>query len=350
MKLSLKTISSVHLLIAFCFLSAAAVRCSTIEDYASRLDAARTQTERLISDIDDGTFTEPDMRDAINRIRRNIPASEKVEINGTAVETSNGWLGAELSSLEKESSDTGRKQILSNISDRLAAIESRVSELESASSAATTKDQDKQKLNEILSRPEYQKPEEKDESLFQRFVNWLLDLISRLFPSPQMSPVNPLGFQSLSLVIQVLVYGAIIGLLALLVYKFAPALVARFSVSRKKGKASRIVLGEYIDASVSASDLFSEAEQLARQGDIKSAIRKGYIALICDLGDKKVLRLGRYKTNRDYLKDLSLRTSLIPHVRSATSSFERFWYGPYSPIGTDWEEFKDRYHSAIREV
>jgi len=350
MRMSLRTGWPIFLITAFCFFSAVAVRCASVEDYKSRLGRARTEVESLLSDLRDDTFDEPKTQDAVRRIRRLVPESEKIEFDATAIETSNGWLSAELSSLEKETGGAGRKQILTGILDRLASIESRVIEIEAASAASGTKDADKQKLNEILSRAEYQKPAEQGESLFQRFVNWLLDLLRRLFPRPEMGSVNPQGFQALSVVIQVLVYGVIIGLIVYLVYKFAPALAARFSRSRKGAQTSRVVLGERIDESVSSSDLFSEAEQLARQGDIRSAIRKGYIALICDLADRNIIRLARHKTNRDYLADVAKRTSLLTHIRPATGSFERFWYGSHAPLVSDWEEFKNRYHSAIREI
>ena len=165
-----------------------------------------------------------------------------------------------------------------------------------------------------------------------------------------MPAVDPSGFQPLSVVIQVLVYGLVIGLIGFLIYKFAPLIAERFGRKQKKERSSRVILGEHIDASRSASDLFAEAEGFARQGDLRAAIRKGYIALLCDLADKKVIGLARHKTNRDYLRDVRKRTPLFARMRNATGSFERHWYGFRTPEEKDWEEFREQYHSALNEL
>ena len=53
----------------------------------------------------------------------------------------------------------------------------------------------------------------------------------------------------------------------------------------------------------SSADLFADAEDFARKGEMRSAIRKGYIAMLCEwvTEDRHV---GRHKTNRDYLRDV----------------------------------------------
>jgi hypothetical protein len=177
-------------------------------------------------------------------------------------------------------------------------------------------------------------------------MQWLTDL----FPRPEISPIDPGGLQPLSVVLQFVIYGIVIGLVGFLIYKFAPVIAERF---RKRGPAdtsSRVILGEQISDAVSASDLFSEAEALARHGDLRAAIRKGYIALLCDLADKKVIGLAAYKTNRDYLRDVRKRAPLFERVKRATASFERHWYGFRTPVPADWEDFIEQYRAAADEV
>jgi len=148
----------------------------------------------------------------------------------------------------------------------------------------------------------------------------------------------------------VIIYGVIIALVGFLIFKFAPVIMARFNGREKRESADRVILGEHIDASVSARDLFSEAEALARNGDLRGAIRKGYVALLCDLADRKVIGLARHKTNRDYLRDISKRPTLFERMKRATGSFERHWYGFRNPAAADWEQFREQYQQAVEEV
>jgi hypothetical protein len=89
-----------------------------------------------------------------------------------------------------------------------------------------------------------------------------------------------------------------------------------------------------------AADLLERAEALARKGDLRGAIRKAYIALLCELGDRKVIMLAQHKTNRDYLMAVRNRRALYEPLRKLTTSFEIHWYGFVAPAPTDWEEFR----------
>ena len=301
------------------------------------------QKDKTLTAVQDDLF-----RQAAIRIRKAVPAIERIDVGGTTVETQNGWLQSEMDKLDR-SSDPGEEiKILSGVSERLSSIEREVGELETAVEGTRTKDEDKQKLNEILGREEYQRPEDKGESAFQRWLNWFVDWLKSLFPDqPSLPNVDQKAFQPLSVVIQVIVYGLIIGLIGFLIYKFAPVVVERFRHKRKKERTSRVILGEHIDSSLSASDLFAEAENFAREGDLRAAIRKGYVALLCDLADKKIIGLARHKTNRDYLRDVRKRSSIFAPMKQATGSFERHWYGFATPDAEDWDEFREQYRSAV---
>ncbi len=80
---------------------------------------------------------------------------------------------------------------------------------------------------------------------------------------------------------------------------------------RKKAEP-RIVLGERLEPEQTSTDLLSEAEALARRGELRAAIRKAYIALLVELGDRKIISLAQHKTNRDYLNALREVPRFIP--------------------------------------
>jgi hypothetical protein len=327
---------------------------STLTEYQSRIDAAHKDAKSMISALQTGvpgSYQEQYLRQKASHIRKSVPVNENVDLSSSAVETQNGWLQTELDKFDQESNKSERIKLLSGISERLSSIDDEVKLLQNSTPSTRSKDEDKQKLNEILSREEYKKPEDKGESFFQRWVNWFLNWLRSLFPdSPVLPNVERPGFQPLSVVIQVVVYALVIGLIGFLIYKFAPVIAERFSKREKKERNSRVILGEHIDASRSATDLFAEAENFARQGDLRAAIRKGYIALLCDLADRKVIGLARHKTNRDYLRDLRKRAPLFARMKNATGSFERHWYGFRTPEPKDWEEFREQYRSAVNEI
>ena len=95
----------------------------------------------------------------------------------------------------------------------------------------------------------------------------------------------------------------------------------------RKKREPRIVLGERLEPEETATDLLSEAEALARRGELRAAIRKAYIALLVELGDRKLISLAQHKTNRDYLNSLRNVPPLHSRMRGLTESFERHWYG-----------------------
>jgi len=93
--------------------------------------------------------------------------------------------------------------------------------------------------------------------------------------------------------------------------------------------------------------LLAEAEALARRGELRAAIRKAYIALLVELGDRKVISLAQHKTNHDYLRAVRDNQSLYGNVKQLTDSFERHWYGLTVVTETDWDAFRSGYRKAL---
>src|SRR5439155_25365123 len=125
-----------------------------------------------------------------------------------------------------------------------------------------------------------------------------------VFPRPNLSPGSGSGFGSLGFVLQIVIYSLAIGVIGFLVYKFAPLIGDRFGKRAKHKKEDRVILGERISSDESAEDVFAEADRLAREGNLRGAIRKGYIAFLCELNDRKIIGLPRHKTNRHYPQDV----------------------------------------------
>src|SRR5207249_4453948 len=145
---------------------------------------------------------------------------------------------------------------------------------------------------------------------------------------------------------QIIVIAVCVGAIALLIWRYGPRLLSGRRKKKTKREA-RIVLGERLEADQTAADLLAQAESLARNGDLRAAIRKAYIALLCELGDRKLISLAQHKTNRDYLNSVRDKGSLYSGMRKLTQSFELHWYG-FVPAGeTDWTEFRNGYRKIV---
>ncbi len=340
-------------LIGFVFIvfSPVSLFAGTLEQYRERVRYARDLSISLLYPDEENAADENSQVAESNiliKIRKSLPASEKIEWQGASIETNNEWLRQSLDEFEREpEASSKRRVILTSISERLDALDRKLEELENPPAQNRAKDEDKQKLAEILRREEYQKPEKQEESLFQKIYRKVMQWLASFFPRPNLSNNSLNGFQSLSFVLQMLLYALVLGIIAFLIYKFAPFLAGRFRQKVKKEKTERVILGERISAAETAQNLFAEAENLAREGNLRGAIRKGYIALLCDLADRKIVRLSRHKTNRDYLRDVRGKVELYQNMNGLTSKFERHWYGFETAEEKDWEEFRNGYKRII---
>jgi hypothetical protein len=332
------------------FVFSSAVFAATLPEYKKKIHNARNSVGILLySDVDDSNKTENlfSERRTLTEIRAGFSAAEKVEWKGDSIEVENGWILEKLAAFENESNSTKRKAILNEIYERLGAIETKVDELEKALEAGLSKDENKQKLAEILRRAEYQKPEAKKENILQKKWREFQEWLDSVFPKSKMGAPSTGSFQSFSYVLQLIIFAVVFGIIGFLIYRFAPFLRQRFKMREKKDKGARVILGETLAADETSQNLFAEAERLAREGNLRAAIRKGYIALLCELSDRKVIGLAQHKTNRDYLRDVRNRKELFQNMTNLTGSFERHWYGFDSTDEQDWEDFRQTYKQAV---
>jgi hypothetical protein len=323
---------------------------ATVAEYRGKIREARESLDILIySDEEESNQGEnlKSEREILKDIRAALPASETVETGHGSVEVKNDWLLDKLNQFENEKDPVKRTEILSEASDRAGAVEAKLLELEEAVAAERTKDEDKQKLAEILRRAEYQKKEEKQESFFHKVWRGFLKWMDRMFPEPNLGAPSKTGFQSFSFVLQLIIFALVAAIVGFLMYRFLPFLSARFKQREKKDTGERVVLGERLAADETSFNLFAEAEKLAGEGNLRAAIRKGYIALLCELSDRKIIGLAQHKTNRDYLRDVRSRTELYQNMNGLTGSFERHWYGFAAPEEKDWEAFREKYRKTI---
>jgi Domain of unknown function (DUF4129) len=318
----------------------------TFKDHQARVSSSITALETLAQtdETESAEAYKTRIDETVRNVKDLLPENETVQWNTDTIEVDNKWLHQQLEKYQN-SRDSEREEHLRSIVERLQAIDERLSEYEHAKeSDKLTKDEANAKLAEILGRPEYARKNPEGSAfakLWRRLMQWLQSLMPK---QPQMSPGRA---NIITLIVQGLVVLVALGVIVYVIKAFAPQLFKQTRKKKKKERETRVVLGETLAPEQSASDLLSEAEALARRGELRAAIRKAYIALLVELGDRKILSLAQYKTNRDYLRAVRELEPLYRHMKGLTDSFENHWYGFVGVTEDDWLAFRAGYNKAL---
>ena len=321
-------------------------KATSISDYDKHLTQAITALDSL-AQIADENETIPAFETrttaTISSVRQLLPANETVELGQQTFTVDNAWLQTELDKF-KTASAAERPVLREQMIERLQAIKERINEVESAAAANSDKDQKAKKLAEILQRSEYARKVKQESAigrLWRQFWKWIESLI------PKPKPIAPGVAGIFSKIAQIFVILLALAVLIFVARLFLPRLLQSRRAKRKVKEGARIVLGERLEPDQSATDLLSEAEALARAGDLRAAIRKAYIALLLELGERKIIVLEQHKTNHDYLRAVRRVERLYPNVKQLTDSFELHWYGLARATETDWQTFRSGYQQAL---
>jgi Domain of unknown function (DUF4129) len=337
---SLRRVARLSFALLFLLLGTGSALAMPLDEYKSRIHQALIELDKLWEE-EDATPIEQytaQVKATFNKVRNLVPSDETIEWEGGRVRVNNSWLNEELEKYEQ----TPAGDALQRISQRLIALEDRLNELDGHDkTAATTKEQEKARLEAILRRAEYgDKPPEK--SLWERFMEWLNNLF------PKRNPLQPGQSSWMSLIAMIVIFGLSAGGLSYVAWKFLPFFQRKDAGLKLEKRQARVVLGEQLAPDQTAADLLDEAEALARKGELRAAIRKGYIALLCELGDRKVLTLAQHKTNHDYLRAVREKRPLLNEMQKLTASFENHWYGAAPATPNDWTTFRSGYQQTLK--
>tara|TARA_R110000850_G_scaffold167905_1_gene292916 strand:- start:2103 stop:3530 length:1428 start_codon:yes stop_codon:yes gene_type:complete len=190
---------------------------------------------------------------------------------------------------------------------------------------------------------------------------WIEDMMDRFSRRETPSPDSESGslwegIKKLSSSVSIALVGVVIGLLVWL----------GIAVYRKhKGKEEI----EVVDGGITGTiDLQSEdivasqlpegewmrlAREQISKGDGRLAIRALFLASLANLGEEGILRIARFKSNRDYRRELELKVRKLAALRSAfdvnTTLFEEAWYG-WHPVSEEIvDSFLENHRVIARE-
>jgi hypothetical protein len=164
-------------------------------------------------------------------------------------------------------------------------------------------------------------------------VDWILEfLFKRLAPRREAAGSNAGWMNSLPLLVYLLL-GASVCVLAILALRFWK----RRAPPVEQATAQPVTPApDLADQSVVADQLPEEewlklARELADQGELRLALRGFYLASLAHLGRRELLRIAKFKSNREYQTELCRRapaqSSLHLAFSELVSTFDWAWYG-----------------------
>ncbi|HEY0737602.1 MAG TPA: DUF4129 domain-containing protein [Herpetosiphonaceae bacterium] len=185
------------------------------------------------------------------------------------------------------------------------------------------------KLDEVFSRPPFQDREAPSawtqfwRSVGQAIENFFNSL-GNAMPNPPSGPATapqPSSFGSLSPVGWVMLVIGVLLVLALVLYAIRGV---RGSLVRDAKAREEAALEE---ENITATEALDRAQDQARTGDYRTAVRYLYLSSLLWLDEHKLLRYDRSLTNREYLDQVRSNGPLSQQLAPVVSTFERVWYG-----------------------
>ncbi len=229
------------------------------------------------------------------------------------------------------------------------------------------------KIREVLQQPKYTwrmpreraaEPEARRSGIIGRFFermgellsrwaqavgDWLVKLLRRLFSGQSQTQSGSSGYGwmvLLQLLLYALIAAAVVGLGFLL-----------YRVWRGRRPRPGAIAGQPIqpaldlaDENLGAGDLPVDgwtklARELLARGELRLGLRAFYLASLAHLSERNLISLARFKSNRDYERELRRRGHSFPELLEAfgenVSVFERAWYGMHEVSGELVARFAD---------
>ena len=168
--------------------------------------------------------------------------------------------------------------------------------------------------------------------------DWLERLLQKLFPRSRLPTPSVGSGYGWIVALEILLYllvAAVLAAIAVLLYRFW----------KNRGRKPEVIAADAIQSAPDLTDENIGAEQLpedgwtklAREllarGEFRLALRAFYLASLAHLAERNLIALARFKSNRDYERELRRRAHSFPNLLSLfgenVSAFDRVWYGTH---------------------
>ncbi len=159
--------------------------------------------------------------------------------------------------------------------------------------------------------------------------------------------------------IRLIFYALGFGLLLLLIYWLGKWLLRRRPPPADHTARAEPAAVDLTNESLSAQDLplhqwMAMAQDLIASQDFRSALRALYLSVLAVLADHQRVKVARYKSNLDYVRELSRRVHAEPELLAAfqwcVRIFERSWYGMYPVSRSQVEDYINQQKRIVELV
>ena len=168
--------------------------------------------------------------------------------------------------------------------------------------------------------------------------DWLDKILKKLFPgSRNVSPSSSSGYgwmMSSQVLLYALVAVVLIALAILLLRMWRDRQPFPTLASSEPIQPIPDIADENVHADQLPEDGWTKlARELLERGEFRMAMRAFYLASLAHLAARNLISIARFKSNRDYERELIRRAHAIPNLTAVfgnnISLFERVWYGPH---------------------
>ncbi len=175
-----------------------------------------------------------------------------------------------------------------------------------------------------------------------KLINWLIDLL----PSADHRISSP--DESWIASVRVAVIVLLIGLLCTLVYILWRSWRRRQTAQAEIAATAVESTPDLEDESTTADDLpvnrwLELARELTEKGSLRQAIRAIYLAILADLAAHELIKIEKFKSNREYEIELRRRAhqqeGLLKVFSKSREIFECVWYGMYKISRSDLDHY-----------
>ncbi len=166
-----------------------------------------------------------------------------------------------------------------------------------------------------------------------RWLKKFLDWLAR-YRRPDSGPGG--GGANWIAVLQVLLLILLAALVSLLAVLLLRAWQRRTRAEEPLAAQAVLPIPDLADEHTSADQLPEDrwvelARELIERGEFRLALRAYYLASLASLAERNLISLAKFKSNRDYERELGRRSHAMPELfeafRETVSVFDRVWYG-----------------------
>jgi hypothetical protein len=169
--------------------------------------------------------------------------------------------------------------------------------------------------------------------LAKKIVDWIFEVLLKRFSENRSNRDSATGWiNSLQFL-----------LLTLLAVTAGALAIVLLRAWKRRGHSSEAIAATAVPSTPDLTDLHLLADQLPEdgwiklgqelleRGELRLAIRAFYLAGLAHLGSRELIRIAKFKSNRDYERELRRRSPAEKNLHAAFSEsvsvFDRIWYG-----------------------